>query len=382
MAALAACGDTPERPAQVDAGNQADWIGVPATELGFDADRLEAARAYGFQDEFYTQAIIVIRHGYLAAEWYAEDSSPAALANSWSIAKSVTATLVGMAIADGDIEGVDVPLADFIPAWQGTDRAEITLHDALAMSTGLDFLEDYEQYLSDAGRSDVMQMMLAPDAMAVALDQPVRDPAGEVWSYSSGDTMLLGYALRQATGKTAALLAQERLAEPMDMQELHWWQDAAGETYTFCCLDATARDFAKFGQLYLQDGVWGGEQLVPEQWIRDATSQQASSNLGYGYQWWLNHPDSADGNWTTLPESTYFALGHDGQYVAIFPELDMVVVRMGQYILPETDDWIAPGGLIAAGIFSSNMGPTGTRAPEGDWSEDQFFRGFVDAVVR
>lgn len=378
-AALVVCSGTVRKP--VDAGDQADWIVVPPAEVGLDADQLEAARAYGFQQEFYTQAIVVIRHGYLVAEWYDKDSSRDALANSWSIAKSFTATLIGMAIADGLIAGVEVPLADYIPAWQGTDRAAITLHDVLAMSSGLDWIEDYDQLESEDGISDAFELVLEPDPMRGVLAQPVRDPAGDVWTYSSGDTMLLGYVLRQVTGKTAAVLAQEKLAAPLGMQELHWWQDATGETYTFCCLDATARDFAKFGQLYLQKGVWDGKQLLPAQWVQDSTSPQAKSNPGYGYQWWTNHPDATEGNWPTLPESTYFALGHNGQYVAIFPELDMVVVRLGQYIVPETEDWIATNGLFAAGMYSDNLGPTGTRGPEGDWSEDQFFRGFLDAVV-
>ena len=365
----------------VDAGDQAAWISAAPAEVGLDADKLEAARAYGFRDEFYTQAIVVIRHGYLAAEWYAEDSGPELRGASWSVAKSITATLIGQAIADGLIASVDVTMGTFVPEWTDAARAPIKLKDVLAMSSGLDWIEDYEGVQGEEGTSDVAEMVIVPDALRVAIDQPVRDPAGEVWSYSSGDTMLLGRALRAATGKTAADLVQEKLAKPMHMDSLRWWRDAQGETYTFCCADATARDFAKFGQLYLQGGVWGGAQLVPSDWIVAASSPQASANPGYGYQWWLNHPETTSGNWPSLPQSTYFALGHNGQYIAIFPDLDMVVVRLGQYVQPDTTDWVAPNGLLAAGIYSDNMGPTGTRAPEGDWDEDEFFRHFVEAIV-
>lgn len=385
LAWLGACAqsvapDAPRTP--IDAGQAHEWISAAPAAVGLDAAVLEAARAYGFQEEFYTQAILVVRHGYLAAEWYAEGSGRDALAASWSVGKSFTATLIGMAIAEGKIEGVDVPMTTFIPAWKDSGRAAITLKDVLAMSSGLDWVEDYEELNAGSGASDIMEMVLVDDPLRVALEQPVLHPPGEVWSYSSGDTMLLGHVLRQATGKTAADLASEKLAGPMHFRNLRWWRDAHGDTYTFCCVDATARDFAKFGQLYLQRGVWGGEQLVPAAWIDAATSPQARANPGYGYQWWLNHPEAADGNWPSLPASTYFALGHNGQYIAVFPELDMVVVRLGQYIVPTTTDWVAREGLFTAGVFSDKIGPTGTRGPEGDWNEDRFFGLFVAAVIR
>ncbi len=385
LACLNACASNPDPDAPrapIDAGSAPDWISVSPSAVGLDAAALEAARAYGFQAEFYTQAILVVRHGYLAAEWYAEDSDRDALAASWSIGKSFTATLIGMAIEEGKIEAVDTPMTTFIPAWIDADRAAITLKDVLAMSSGLDWVEDYEQLNGDAGVSDIMLMVLEDDPLRVALEQPVRHPAGEVWNYSSGDTMLLGHVLRQATGKTAADLVEEKLARPMNFRNLRWWRDAQGDTYTFCCVDATARDFAKFGQLYLQRGVWGGEQLVPAAWIDEATSPQARANPGYGYQWWLNHPDAEDGNWPSIPSSTYFALGHNGQYIAVFPELDMVVVRLGQYIVPETTDWVARDGLFAAGVFSDKLGPTGTRGPEGEWNEDHFFGLVASAVLK
>lgn len=367
--------------APVDAGDRPEWIEADPVAVGLDPAMLEAARAYAFRREYHTQAVLVLRHGYLAAEWYAEGTGPDTLAASWSVGKSVTATLVGMAIADGDIAGVEVPMSTFIPAWAGTDKAPITLADVLTMSSGLDWIEDYHAVETEGGASDIALMVIDPDPMGIALDQPVTAAAGERWNYSSGDTMLLGYALRKATGKIVADLVQEKLAEPLAMRALHWWRDATGETFTYCCVDATPRDFAKFGQLYLQRGVWGGKPIVPADWVAASTSSQAADNPGYGYQWWTNHPQAVDGYWPSLPADTYFALGVDGQYIAVFPSLDMVVVRLGRYVVPATDDWIAPDGLYAAGVFSDNFGPTGTRGPGGDWDEDTFFAHFVEAVV-
>lgn len=377
---VVACQD-PTRLTPIDPGDVGDWITAKPQQVGLDPDKLELARAYGFSPEFYTHSILVVRDGYLVAEWYAEDVDPETYASSWSIAKSFTATLIGIAIDEGDIASVDVSMVDFVPAWAGSDKAQIKLHDVLTMSSGLDWIEDYQNIGAGANASDVARMVLENDPLGVVFEQPVSHPPGEVWYYSSGDTMLLGHALRQATGKTAADLLQEKLAEPLGSDSMHWWQDATGVTYTYCCLDATARDFAKFGQLYLQKGQWGGQQIVSSAWVAEASAPQAQANPGYGYQWWLNDSGSTSGRWPSLPASTYFALGHDGQYIAIFPDLNMVVVRMGEYILPDTEDWIARDGLFAAGLFSDNLGPTGTRGPEGDWSEDLFFKLFLDAVV-
>src|SRR5690606_32359732 len=134
---------------------------------------------------------------------------------SWSVAKSFTSTLIGQAIADGHIEDVDVPMTTYIPAWKDTDKSTILLRDVLAMSSGLDWIEDYEEISGEAGKSDIAEMVLVDDPIRIAIEQPVRHPAGQIWSYSSGDTMLLGRVLQKATGKTAADLVQEKLAEPM-----------------------------------------------------------------------------------------------------------------------------------------------------------------------
>jgi CubicO group peptidase (beta-lactamase class C family) len=222
-------------------------------------------------------------------------------------------------------------------------------------------------------------LVLEADPLNVVFEQPITAAPGEAWVYSSGDSMLLGHILKVATGKNATALATERLAAPLGMSALEWWQDGAGATYTFCCVDTTSRDFAKFGQLFLQRGVWGGEQIVSAAWVEQATSPQAAGNRGYGFQWWLNHPEATSDVWPSLPQDAYFALGHNGQYVAVFPSSNLVVVRNGEYLAPDYPA-IAPDGLFAAGLWSDDLGPTGTREPEGDWDEETFF-GLILAAV-
>jgi CubicO group peptidase (beta-lactamase class C family) len=363
------------RPLRVDSGSQPDWQIDQPERHGFDVEKLEAFYEYAFRPHFYTQGIVIIKDGYLVSERYAEGTDHDSWATSWSIGKSLTSALIGMSIDRGEITSVDAPMTTWITEWIGSDRQSIELRDVLAMSSGLDWTEDYG--LSDQGSSgisDVIEMVLTGDPLRVAIDQPAAHEPGAVWSYSSGDTMVLGAALHRATGKTAAVLGRERIADPLHLSRFEWWQDGNGETYTFCCVDTTARDFAKFGQLYLQKGMWGGEQLISRAWVEQSIAPQAQSNSGYGYQWWLNHPDSTDGSWPALPTSTYFALGHNEQVIAIFPEQHLVIVRTGQYIKPD-GDWIAESGLFQSGYASDNLAPTGTRPPEGDdWSEEEMLR--------
>ena len=363
-----------------DAGESPEWVAADPERLGLDSETLALARTYAFRDDFHTQAVLVVKDGYLVAEWYAEDSGPDSLVASWSIGKSFVSTLIGMAHQQGEIASLDEPMTTYVPSWTDTDKAPITLRDVLAMSSGLDWIEDYERIGSGDDVSDIAVMMLDANPLDVVLTQPVRYPPGEDWYYSSGDSMLLGHVLRQTTGTNATQWGMQQLAEPLHFSRFEWWQDGNGDTYTFCCVDATARDFAKFGQLFLQRGAWGGTQLLSADWVDKATTPQAADNPGYGFQWWLNQSDSTDLPWPSLPDSAYFAIGVDHQYVAVFPEQNMVVVRHGQYIVPPGTDWIAENGLFSAGMFSHGLAPVGTRGPGEEWSEEEFFGLILDAI--
>jgi CubicO group peptidase (beta-lactamase class C family) len=310
------------------AARGAAWRVDTPEEHGMDPDVLEGARDYAFADGMHTQGVVVVHDGAIVAEWYAPGAGEDSWAASWSMAKSVTSALVGIAIGEGLIPGVDTPMTTWFPEWEGTDRAAITLRDVLQMSTGLDWVEDYHP--GEGDRSDVVQMALGErDQLAYAAGRPALAAAGSVWSYSSGDTMLLSAVIHRATGMPADEYARRKLFDPVGMEEVEWWRDGRGHTLTYCCLDTTSRGFARFGLLYEQYGAWDGRQVVPRSWVAESLRPAPRSGGTYGYQWWLAPPDGQPE--TGLPPDTYSARGLDDQYIYVIPSLDLVVVRSGTY---------------------------------------------------
>ncbi len=361
--------------APIDAGSTDEWQKAAPEQVGLDQAQLDTARKYAFQEEMITQSVVIIKDGYLVAEWYAPGSDRTSWGTSWSIAKSFTSALLGIAWGDGALSSLDVTMGTFITEWgQGDARASMTLRDVLTMSSGLHWEEAYSLDTNDI--SEVAQMVLVTDPLSVPVSQPLESEPGAVWEYSSGDTMLLGRVIEQLTGSNPTAFAKERLAEPLGMKQFDWWEDVNGHTYTFCCIDSTPRDFARFGQLYLQNGVWGGVQLLPQEWVRMTVEETAHAYPGYGLQWWLNAPDGE--LFPSLPETSYFALGHNGQLIGVFPDENMVIVRNGRYVKPDVPP-VATAGLFGSGLASDGLGTTGSTGPGEAWDDDRFFRLILDA---
>ncbi len=332
-----------------------------------DAGILVGAREYAFQESKNTQSVVVVRHGVIVGEWYAEGVGESSFGTSWSVAKSFTSALVGIAIEEGLIESVDVSMTEFLPEWNGTQKEDITLRDVLSMASGLRWNESYDP--TDLSSSDIIQMiLLSEDHLAYAVSRPVEVPPGTRFLYSSGDTMLLSGALEFVTGDNAGAYAREKLFDPIGMSPVDWWMDFVGSTATYCCMDTPARQFAKFGLLYLRGGEWDGVQVVPPEWVEISTSPSVASF--YGYQWWLDvTPGGRD---------VYSARGHDGQYVYVVPNLDLVVVRNGRYDKypgePRADPslWsLLPSGGLVDGLGS---------LPPDRWSDDELL-GPIEASI-
>jgi CubicO group peptidase (beta-lactamase class C family) len=290
------------------------------------------------------------------------------------VAKSFASAAVGIALAEGDIPGIDEPLVTWFPDWAGTDKEAITLRDVLQMSTGLAWDEEYDP--AGAGDSEVAAMVTGQaDQLAYAAGIPSEVEAGTRWSYSSGDTMLLSGVVEQSTGTPLGEFAAERLFEPIGMEQVEWWEDAEGHTLAYCCLDATSRDLARFGQLYLQGGRWGDEQVVPEEWVADslepAETSLAEDAAPYGYQWWL---DLGEG----LPDDAFAAQGHDGQFIYVVPSLDLVVVRNGTYVKHDGPP-VADPNLFTHYPPSGLVEGRGTIPPE-SWEQADFLGPIVEAV--
>jgi CubicO group peptidase (beta-lactamase class C family) len=294
-----------------------EWaVSEPAAE-GMAAATLEEARQYAFVPERNTQGVVVARNGAIVAEWYADGRDAASLATSWSAGKSFAGTLIGIAIDRGDIAGLDAPLGDFFPSWQGDGRGAITLRDLLEMRSGLRWNE-----LAD----DPVFHAATDDQLAATLARSLDHPPGTRWNYSSADSMLISGIIERATGRSAGAFAQEVLFGPIGMTA-DWWTDAEGHTLTYCCVDTTPRDFARFGLLFARGGEWDGRQIVSREWVDEASHPLADVPF-YALHWWTN----VSGLMVNGAEVRLFtARGLHDQNVYVFPELDLVVVRNGLY---------------------------------------------------
>ena len=270
-----------------------------------------------------TQALVIIQGGRLVFERYGAAFGPDQTYPSWSMAKSITQALAGIAVGDGKLD--IAALAD-VPEWAaaGDPRAAITTDLLLRMSSGLAFVEDYEP----THPSDVIAMLFGAgkdDAAGFAAAQPLAHAPGSFWSYSSGTTNIVSRCVARAIGADGPdfeAFMRARLFEPLGITSAVPNFDAAGtfigSSFCFC----TARDFARFGLLYLRDGVWEGRRLLPEGWVdyaRTETRAQPNDDGPYGAHWWLGlgGPGSFSAN------------GFAGQYIVVVPDLDMVVVRNG-----------------------------------------------------
>ncbi len=337
-----------------------------------DATVLDGAREYAFQEGKNTQGVVVTRRGVLVAEWYADGAGPDSYAASWSMAKSFTSALIGIALDEGDIPDVNVSMADYYPSWEGTPHADMKLEHVLHMASGLEWSEDYD--LSQARDSDVVQLIMTTESpLEYVLARPQATTPDTLFHYSSGDALLLSGVVAQATGMSAGEYAQEKLFSRMDIEDAEWWRAKTGETLTYCCLDMTSRDFARFGLLYLNGGMWNDEQVVPPAWVA-ASLTPSPLNDEYGYQWWLQ-----DGIDTGLPEGTFAALGHDGQYIYVIPSLELVVVRNGSYV-KDLGEAVADPTLFLRYPPDGLTPGAGTVGPD-SWSDADFLAPIIASVI-
>ena len=288
----------------------------PVGELppGVPADTLDAAvaTAFGAPDaQARVRSLVVVHGGEIVYERYHPLDDPDTATESWSVAKSFTSAALGLAVGDGLLD----PLAPApIPEWSaaGDPRADITLADLLHMSSGLEWTESY------GPGDDPIEMLSAPDAAAYVIDNPLVATPGELWNYSTGTTAILSRILADAVGGNDAEVdfITDRLLRPIGITSTRLGLDPGGRFYGGLGADSTPRDFARFGLLFLRDGVWDGERILPEGWV-DYSRTPASSNPAYGAQWWIMG---------TGPTAVFSAQGLFGQQIIMSPALDLVVV--------------------------------------------------------
>lgn len=319
----------PDQPAGVSWPTR-EWperigVGGRALEL-LDAMFVDAERFA------ITYAVVIIRSGELVYERYANalpswtgpdkvvDAETPLL--SWSMAKSITHAAVGMLVGDGRLDpSTPAPVA----AWADDGRRAITLDDLLCMRDGLDFVEDYV----DDGVSNVIEMLFGPgtdDVATYATDRPLRHSPGAVFNYSSGTSNIVARVVGDAVGGGETGMRdflRDRLFDPIGMRSAEPRFDAAGTFVGSSYVYATARDFAKFGLLYLRDGVWDARRLLPVGWVdhaRTPRSIDAENGRPYGAHWWVVDDE----------HGTFWASGYEGQMIACVPDRDLVIVRLGR----------------------------------------------------
>lgn len=327
-----------------------DWAVAPPEELGLDPAALAELERYAFarngddQDRLgqRTNALLIVRHGKIAYEHYARDTRPDTPLLLWSVSKSVSNALVGAAVQQGRIDVNDAAADTFAPLKRG-QHADIRITDLLRMSSGLAWSETYE---TSPLFSSVLAMLYSrgPNDMAgFAASFPLAHPPGTHWSYSSGDTNLAMAALHGAIGEAAwSDYPWTALFDPIGARDLTWERDAQGNFVGSSYVYASARNLAKVGLLFLQDGVWEGRRLLAEGWVRYSTSPAPSwANTDVlpddifdnpGASWYLNLGDASRDlpvPWPALPKDAFAAQGHWGKAMWVIPSWDMVVVRLG-----------------------------------------------------
>ncbi|RCK19126.1 beta-lactamase [Thalassospira profundimaris] len=289
----------------------------------------------GVRPERRTRAVLILYRGKVIAERYADGITAQTPLPGWSMTKSVWNTVLGRMQNEGMMPDIHDPV--LINEWQAQTndpRAAITYDQLLRMRSGIEFSESYWNPLSDV----VQMLFVQPAAAGYAVSKQLEHSPGEVFAYNSGASNILSAAVRNLSGSRSTYLARptELLFRPLGMKSAVIETDPEGYFIASSFMHATARDWAKIGQLYLQDGIWEGQRLLPEGWVDYTSSPDESDPDGiYGAHWWLDLPGDRDdeGNprngIAELPDDAFFALGHDGQSLSVIPSKELVIVRLG-----------------------------------------------------
>ncbi len=304
-----------------------NWPAGSPADQGLDAAALVTAG--GVAEKLDSYCLLVIRNGILVSEQYFNDANLASMHPSWSIAKSYSSALVGIAIQRGDIQSLKQSVADFIPTWKSDERAKITIGHLVSMTSGLKW-SAFSDYVSMA--------TFAQDHSKFATALSADTTPGNAWVYHNGGVQLLEPVFQAATGMSIEQYADLHLWKKLGMTA-SWGKDPSGNATPYANVLATCRDHARLGYLYLHGGKWKQEQVVPIAWVKATTSPSQPHNRAYGYLWWLNEQQPAlDAMMTPFsgrmspvaPPDMFAARGFGNQFIDVIPSLDMVVVRFGK----------------------------------------------------
>lgn len=284
-----------------------------------------------------TVAYLVIKNDSLVYEKYFNKYNEASIVNSFSMAKSVLSILVGIAIDEGKIKSIEEPVTNYLPELGDEKFKNVTIEHLLNMTSGIAFNESYYNPFGDAAT-----FYYGTDLRKAVKNLRIETAPGSRFSYSSGDSQVLGMVLESALkGTSISTYLEEKLWQPLGMEyDATWSLDRKknGVEKTFCCINARARDFAKIGRLYLNKGSWNGNQIVSKKWVDNSTKIDSSGGKAgyYQHQWWINRKDNS-----------FEAEGILGQHIYVNPEKNVVIVRLGEKV-GDTGSWTTVAQGIAA----------------------------------
>lgn len=268
--------------------------------------------------ELQTTSFLIVKNDSIWHESYYDIGATDSKTNSFSMAKSIVTSALGKAIDLGMIPNLDTKVIDYLPELKGEYANELTVGDLASMASGQKWDENYY-----GPTSVTTQAYFKKDLRELMLSLPIDNKPGQKFIYQSGDTQLLAMVLEKATKMPLANFVSKYFWQPMGMENDALWQidhTTDGIEKAYCCIASNARDFARFGKLYLQDGIWNGQQILSSEFVQKSIEPRFADSTQYGYGWWLENYKN---------QAVYYMRGHLGQFVIVLPESDIIIVRLG-----------------------------------------------------
>lgn len=268
--------------------------------------------------ELQTVAYLIIKNDSIFHESYFDGFDKNSKTNSFSVAKSVITMALGKAIEEGKIKRLDQKVIDFFPELKGKFANEVTVGDLSSMASGLNWDEKYYSPFSI-----VTRVYFDDDLKKIMLGLKINEKPGKSFKYSSGDTQLLAMCIEKATGEYISDYVSKNFWQPMGAENEALWQldhENDGIEKAYCCIASNARDFARFGKLYKQNGKWNGQQLLDSAFVKKTITPRFEASPEYGYGWWMAK---------FIGKDLYYMRGHLGQFVIVIPQDDLIIVRLG-----------------------------------------------------
>ncbi len=279
-----------------------------------------------FLDKTKTVAFLVIRNDTALYQYYGQGYEESSIVPSFSMAKSFVSMLLGIAIDEGAIKNVQEPITKYLPELTSPGLEKVTIGDLLSMRSGIRFDESYFNPFGD-----VAKYYYGSNLKKYITKLRMKDEPDKTFNYTSVNSQLLTMIVERAVHKSLAAYMEDKVWRHIGAEyDASWSVDSRKnkEIKGFCCFNARAKDFAKIGRLYLNKGNWNGRQIVSEKWVKQSLDLTGRKDAFYSYQWW--HTLDADGNNKAKDANDFFANGLLGQYIYVYPEKNIIIVRLGK----------------------------------------------------